>query len=237
MFSREKRKQIYAKYDGHCAYCGDPIEYSKMQVDHIIPKSNFENTMRKGVNIPSFLKHLGIEDVNHDDNLNPSCAKCNKFKDSFHLELFRKELYKQLERANKYSANYRFAKKFNQVQETPQKIIFYFERHRIYNFDGEHHVFQFNSSEEKWFLNWVVMRGKYKKALSDLEQAMKEANYWRDKSYDLEKVNKDLIKAKRSMGDFDKQETERRFKMIEDFNNKHNKKNRKPKRKKGRRRR
>ena len=31
------RKQVYAKYNGHCAYCGCELEYKDMQVDHVIP--------------------------------------------------------------------------------------------------------------------------------------------------------------------------------------------------------
>ena len=29
--------QIWQKYGGRCAYCGEPIEYKDMQVDHIKP--------------------------------------------------------------------------------------------------------------------------------------------------------------------------------------------------------
>lgn len=32
------RKQVYEKYNGHCAYCGRPIAYKDMQVDHIKAK-------------------------------------------------------------------------------------------------------------------------------------------------------------------------------------------------------
>lgn len=32
------RQAVYAKYNGHCAYCGCEIDYNDMQVDHIEPK-------------------------------------------------------------------------------------------------------------------------------------------------------------------------------------------------------
>ena len=32
------RQAVYAKYNGHCAYCGCEIGYKDMQVDHIEPK-------------------------------------------------------------------------------------------------------------------------------------------------------------------------------------------------------
>lgn len=126
------REKVYKKFKGCCAYCGDKILYRKMQVDHIVPQSNYEhstyNEVVKDLWVPNFLRHLDVNDVNHIDNLHPSCAKCNKFKDSFSLEKFREELGKQLERARKTSSNYRRALKYGQVKETPQPIIFHFEK-------------------------------------------------------------------------------------------------------------
>lgn len=34
---KDIRKQIYDKYQGHCAYCGCELEYKDMQIDHITP--------------------------------------------------------------------------------------------------------------------------------------------------------------------------------------------------------
>ena len=31
------RRLVYNKFDGRCAYCGQPIEFKDMQVDHIKP--------------------------------------------------------------------------------------------------------------------------------------------------------------------------------------------------------
>ena len=123
--NKELREKVFNKYDGKCAYCGDQLK--KMQVDHIIPQRNFLESILKNYDIPSFLKHLKEYDVNHIDNLNPSCATCNKFKDTFSLRVFRRELQDQFNRAKKYSSNLRFALKFNQVLETPKDIVFYFE--------------------------------------------------------------------------------------------------------------
>lgn len=69
------RQDIYAKYNGHCAYCGKEIEYKDMQVDHIIPK-------RLG----------GTNDLN---NLNPACRRCNHYKRAYRLERYR-DLIKKL---------------------------------------------------------------------------------------------------------------------------------------------
>lgn len=82
----------------------------------------------KDLRVPNFLKHLDENDVNHIDNLYPSCRKCNNFKTSFTLEIFRSELEKQLERTKKSSSSYRRALQFGQVVETPKPIVFHFEK-------------------------------------------------------------------------------------------------------------
>lgn len=125
-----KREEIFNKFGGRCAYCGDKLKrIESMTVDHIIPRYNFSRVIENRSQ-PDFLKHLGAKDVNHPDNLFPSCRFCNKKKDTYTLEQFRWDLSEQLERAKKYSVNYRTALRFGQVKETPSDIIFYFEKHR-----------------------------------------------------------------------------------------------------------
>lgn len=34
------RQSVYEKYEGHCAYCGEHIDYKDMQIDHINAKRN-----------------------------------------------------------------------------------------------------------------------------------------------------------------------------------------------------
>lgn len=71
-----KRAQVYAKYDGYCAYCGRKIAFKDMTIDHIKPKG-------KG----------GSSELS---NLNPSCRLCNKTKATLSIEEFRKEITRQL---------------------------------------------------------------------------------------------------------------------------------------------
>jgi len=33
------RRDIYNKYDGHCAYCGKKIEYDDMTIDYLTAQS------------------------------------------------------------------------------------------------------------------------------------------------------------------------------------------------------
>lgn len=125
------REKIYWKFKGCCSYCGEKILYKSMQVDHMIPQSNYNYDISddriKDLRIPNFLKHLTEGDVNHIDNLYPSCRKCNNFKSSFTLEIFREQLEEQLQRAIKTSSNFRRALQYNQVKLTPQPIVFHFE--------------------------------------------------------------------------------------------------------------
>ena len=127
MFNKKKRIHIYNKLNGSCGYCGKKIELKDMQVDHIIPQLNYEMSIRNNWRVPAFLAHLTIADMHCDDNLLPTCRVCNKWKNAHDLELFRSELQEQLKRLNERSSNYRIAKKYGLINETPKPIIFHFE--------------------------------------------------------------------------------------------------------------
>jgi 5-methylcytosine-specific restriction endonuclease McrA len=122
------RQEVYNKCGGHCAYCGEEITIKEMQVDHIIPVSFFSDHIISNKRVPKFLSHLKGTDVNHIDNLFPSCRVCNKWKSAFDLEFFRSELSEQVRRLNDYSSNYRIAKRYGLINEVNIPIVFYFEK-------------------------------------------------------------------------------------------------------------
>ena len=130
-FSKQKRIEIYSKFNGKCAYCGTEIKLKDMQVDHIIPKDDFcvMNSEVKSRNpyIPPFLSHLSNKDCNHIDNLFPSCRVCNNWKGYSNLLVFKSSLEYQVKRLNQYSSSYRIAKKYGQIQEIIEPIRFFFE--------------------------------------------------------------------------------------------------------------
>ncbi len=128
--SKAKREQIYNKYNGKCCYCSNDITIKQMEIDHVIPKVYFAKHVKTKIFIPAFLSHLTEFDVNHIDNLMPSCGSCNNYKKDSPLELFRSELQEQLKRLNERSVNYRLARRYGQVIETPNPIIFYFETYQ-----------------------------------------------------------------------------------------------------------
>lgn len=74
--NKEQRLQVYNKYNGHCAYCGKEIEYSEMQVDHILPMYIYKGKLSK-------------EELNSIENFNPSCRMCNFRKGTLSIEEFR----------------------------------------------------------------------------------------------------------------------------------------------------
>jgi 5-methylcytosine-specific restriction endonuclease McrA len=115
------RQEVYDKCDGHCAYCGKEITFKQMQVDHIKPLYRNDNV--------TTLESWGVERGTDDmDNLLPSCARCNRWKSTFSLEMFRKEIELQIERLNNYNNNYRMAKDYGLISENNNKVIFYFEK-------------------------------------------------------------------------------------------------------------
>jgi HNH endonuclease len=118
-FSQEIRLFIFNKFENKCAYCGCVLELRKMQIDHIIPF--YHNYFNK-----TNIKVVGDNELN---NLNPSCARCNRWKSNFSLELFRNEIQLQLDRLHKYNNNYKLAKDYDMIKEDRKPIEFWFEKY------------------------------------------------------------------------------------------------------------
>lgn len=76
--NQQKRKKVFEKFLGKCAYCGSDISYTDMQVDHIEAKYLF--------------RLFGKKDPDHIDNLFPACYICNHRKRAESIEQFRKIL-------------------------------------------------------------------------------------------------------------------------------------------------
>lgn len=115
------RQQVYDKYDGHCAYCGVEITLKKMQVDHIEPHWH---TFTEQEAIRSNIKK-GSHDI---DNLNPSCARCNKWKSTYTLEQFRKVVESSLDRLERDTPNFRLARDYGLIELKNKPVIFFFEK-------------------------------------------------------------------------------------------------------------
>jgi 5-methylcytosine-specific restriction endonuclease McrA len=115
------RQQVYDKCDGHCAYCGVEITLKQMQVDHIQPHwHTFTDQQASQAKIVK-----GSHDL---DNLNPSCARCNKWKSTYSVEHFRKVVETSLDRLERDTPNFRLARDYGLIKVIEKPVIFYFER-------------------------------------------------------------------------------------------------------------
>lgn len=71
--SKMIKGNVYAKYNGHCAYCGCELSLSEMQVDH----------------------HIAYNGQGGEDNLDnyyPACEVCNRVKSNLSIEGFKKAI-------------------------------------------------------------------------------------------------------------------------------------------------
>jgi 5-methylcytosine-specific restriction endonuclease McrA len=115
------RQEIYNKCNGHCAYCGKEITIKQMQIDHIEPHWH---TMTK-----EEAQRFNIKKGSHEmNNLNPSCARCNKWKSTYSLEQFRGVVQRSIDRMERDTPNFRLAKDYGLITITNQPVVFYFER-------------------------------------------------------------------------------------------------------------
>lgn len=114
-FSKKTREAVYAKYDGHCAYCGRAIDIKDMQVDHFLP-------LRAG----------GIYAVATDDfsNLMPACRMCNHYKRANTLETFRRYI-EEIPRKLRENYIYKVGVAYGNVIEHEKPITFYFEQMEV----------------------------------------------------------------------------------------------------------
>ena len=123
-----KREKIKAKYNGLCAYSGTLLE-DDWQVDHLIPKRNFERGITEG-------------NANDIKNLIPSQKLVNHYKRALSLEEFRNwylgELHIRLgklpknprtDKSKKHKAYMlKVASYFGITEDKPFDKIFYFEK-------------------------------------------------------------------------------------------------------------
>ena len=110
---KSEREMVYAKCNGHCAYCGCSINYKEMQVDHIHP-------LRRG----------GADEL---QNMLPACRSCNHYKHTLTVDEFRKYLECIPERLTRDSVAFNMGIRFGIVASIQKPVIFYFEKHNKEN--------------------------------------------------------------------------------------------------------
>lgn len=105
--TKVERLKIYDRYNGHCAYCGQKIEYKEMQVDHLEP-----------------LRNGGKDEIS---NMICSCRSCNRYKDVYSLETLREQLSMIPQRLLRDTSTFAIAKRYGLITINDIKIKFYFE--------------------------------------------------------------------------------------------------------------
>jgi hypothetical protein len=118
--STRVRKQVYRKCDGRCAYCGKPIEFSQMQVDHLAP--TYWNWSDE-----ECIKNNVTRGTDHIENLMPTCRRCNKWKDVHDIEVFRQQIFKQFEILVRDNTGYKLLLDFGLIAPTGKQPVFYYE--------------------------------------------------------------------------------------------------------------
>ena len=112
--SKMTRFNVFAKYNGKCAYCGCELELKEMQVDHLVA-------------------HKGGGGEDTLDNYMPACDVCNRKKSNNTLDGFRKTIKHcgEIHRKRKQpimADSDKLAIKFG-LTEQDHEITFFFEKY------------------------------------------------------------------------------------------------------------
>ncbi|EKO3771892.1 TPA: HNH endonuclease [Vibrio vulnificus] len=130
----KKRQEIWNKSGGKCWYCGCVLPEKGWHADHFEPVYRTTELVpveqRKNPHMREFRHDGGFEKPERDnqENLVPSCAPCNLFKATFPIEVFRKEIAQQIERARRSSVNFRTAERFGMIEVIDRPVLFWFEK-------------------------------------------------------------------------------------------------------------
>lgn len=112
-----ERKAIYAKTNGHCAYCGCEIAFKGFHADHVLCLRNYE-----------YMDDILGKKIDDVENMLPSCGSCNRYKSTYDLETFRKMLSGIPKRLARDVSTYNIAVRYGMIEEHSEPIQFYFEK-------------------------------------------------------------------------------------------------------------
>lgn len=114
------RKRIYEKFNGRCAYCGQPFN-NNFTIDHLKP-------LLRHLNKEELLRYGRVRGDDCEDNYMPCCMSCNSSKSILSIEQFRDNVQSRIQVLNKTCSEYRIAKRFGLIEETIKPVVFYFEK-------------------------------------------------------------------------------------------------------------
>lgn len=134
--TKSQRAELYAMFDGHCAYCGQELPPTGWHADHIEPVMR-DGKWVKVDNHPRgwshVMKQTGVllrPENQRKDNYFPACRACNIDKSCMPLEDWRKSLEDRPRVCRDNHSAFRHAERFGLVAVIETKVTFYFERIR-----------------------------------------------------------------------------------------------------------
>ncbi len=124
------RLKVYDKYNKKCAYCGNHIEYTDMQIDHLTPQRLAHQYRCDDKGYSRLFYGLTGDSIESFENLMPSCRRCNHYKRAYTLEEFRTLMKSLHKRVSKIYIN-KVAIDYNIITLKPFYGKFYFEQAKI----------------------------------------------------------------------------------------------------------
>lgn len=138
--SPKQRAEVFAMFDGHCAYCGIILP-ARWHADHIEPvmrewwKAHRSPTVSKwdGDKFIQIAQDRRVTasrpEHDHIHNMFPACAPCNIDKGALPLEEWRDWLNQRIiEGLRRNSSTFRHAERFGRVTIATDPLVFYFEK-------------------------------------------------------------------------------------------------------------
>jgi 5-methylcytosine-specific restriction endonuclease McrA len=147
--SPKKRAALYGMFGMRCAYCGNILQETGWQADHVVPCSRKLEVVREngravivnGRYKYRFTGEFWNPDANRDDNYFPACRSCNISKSNVDLESWRRWLQDRPVQLRKNTSDFKHAERFGLVTVIDMPIVFHFEKYRaelaVANKDGE----------------------------------------------------------------------------------------------------
>lgn len=123
--SKRQRDALRMKYDGKCAYCGNPLD--KMHADHLQPCIRIQ-TDPWGRRLPHAEQRMLKPERNYVSNMMPACAACNLHKGGYDLEGWRDIIQRSADIIRKQTSTFKAGERFGVITVTKAPVIFYFER-------------------------------------------------------------------------------------------------------------
>ena len=116
--TKKQRAALREKFDGRCAYCGQPLG-ERWHADHVEPI--VRNNWQKVPCGPDYPERDTVE------NMNPACAPCNIDKHSMTLDAWRGVIERSNDVLLRDVSTFRRAVRYGLVHLKDKPVKFYFE--------------------------------------------------------------------------------------------------------------